>query len=121
MDTNTDKRSLTRVEYGAHAIVKSTKRKKSIKAIVRDVSLDSIYLFCQPELTINERVSLEIVLLGNDSELIIKTTAKVKRIDQKGTALTFFKPLEWWPIFSYFPLKRLDDGAATLFWLNQQR
>ncbi len=118
---DTEKRNLTRVEYAAHAVVKSTKKKKTIKAIVRDISLDSIYLYCKPELTINERVSIDIVLLGRDSELTIKVSAKVKRIDQKGTAFVFFQPLEWWPIFTYFPLKKLEDGATILFWMDHKR
>jgi hypothetical protein len=112
---DSDRRSLTRVEYTAHAIVKSTKTKKSLKAIVRDVSLDSIYVYCKPSLTINERVLIEIVLLGKESELSIKAPAKVKRIDPKGIAFTFFKSLEWWPVFTYFPLAKLEDGATTLF------
>ncbi len=110
-----DKRILTRVEYSAHAIVRTTKIKKTIKAFVRDVSLESMYLYCDVKPVIGEIVHSEITLLGTDSELIIKVSGTVKRSDAQGVVISFFKPLEWWPIFTYFPLKKLDGAAINLF------
>ena len=57
--------------------------------------------------TTGDEVSLEIVLLGNESELIIKVAARVERTDHDGVALSFHKPLEWWPIFSQFPFHQV--------------
>ena len=105
MDTSL--RSRTRINYSAHALIKSG-TKGVIKGVVRDVSIDSIYLSCQPRLIVNDEVSLEIVLLGDESELIIKVLARVKRIDQYGIALCFHKPLEWWPVFSQFPFHQVE-------------
>ena len=105
MDTSL--RSRTRINYSAHALIKSG-TKGVTKGIVRDVSIDAIYLSCQSRLVVNDQVSLEIVLLGNESELIIKVLARVERIDQDGIALCFHQPLEWWPVFSQFPFHQVE-------------
>ncbi len=105
MDTSL--RSRTRINYSAHAFIKSG-AKGTTKGIVRDISIDSIYLNCQPKLAANDEVSLEIVLLGNGSELIIKVAARVERTDNDGIALCFHNPLEWWPIFSQFPFHQVE-------------
>ncbi len=105
MDTSL--RSRARISYSAHAFIKSGKKGVS-KGIVRDVSIESIYLTCQSRLEVNDEVSLEIVLLGNESELIIKVAARVKRKDQDGIAFCFHKPLEWWPVFSQFPFHQVE-------------
>ena len=97
----------TRIGYSAHALIKSGSKGIS-KGVVRDVSIDSIYLECQSRLTVNDEVSLEIILLGNESELIIKTAARVVRTDHGGIALCFHKPLEWWPVFSQFPFHQVE-------------
>ena len=60
-------------------------------------------------LDVNDEVSLEIVLLGEESELIIKVAAQVKRKDDDGIAFCFHKPLEWWPIFSQFPFHQVEQ------------
>jgi len=99
-------RSRTRINYSAHALIKSGAKGIS-KGIVRDVSIDAIYLVCQSRLDVGDEVSLEIVLLGNESELIIKVAARVERTDHDGVALSFHKPLEWWPIFSQFPFHQV--------------
>jgi hypothetical protein len=118
---DSDKRNLTRVAYSAHALIKSTKKKQTVKAIVRDVSLESMYLYCERKPFIGEIVNIEITLLGLDSELIIKVSGKVQRLDGQGVVITFFKPLEWWPIFTYFPLKKLDGAATNIFRVEQFR
>mgnify|MGYP000361166825 CR=1 FL=1 len=106
MDTSL--RSRTRINYSAHAFIKSGKKGIS-KGIVRDVSIDAIYLICQSQLSVGDEVSLEIVLLGNESELIIKVAARVERTDHDGVALSFHKPLEWWPVFSQFPFHQVSQ------------
>lgn len=106
MDTSL--RVRTRIRYSAHALIKSGTKGIS-KGVVRDVSIDSIYLECQSRLNVNDEVSLEIILLGNESELIIKTAARVARTDHDGIALRFHKPLEWWPVFSQFPFHQVEQ------------
>jgi len=101
-------RSRARINYSAHAFIKSGTKGIS-KGIVRDVSIESIYLTCQSRLDVNDEVSLEIVLLGEESELIIKVAAQVKRKDDDGIAFCFHKPLEWWPIFSQFPFHQVEQ------------
>ncbi len=105
MDTSLRLRA--RISYSAHALIKSGTKGIS-KGVVRDVSIDSIYLECQSRLNVNDEVSLEIILLGNESELIIKTAARVARTDHDGIALCFHKPLEWWPVFSQFPFHQVE-------------
>ncbi|MEE4166568.1 MAG: hypothetical protein V2I35_11265 [Desulfocapsaceae bacterium] len=105
--TNTTQRLRTRVSYSAHALIKSGTKGIS-KGIVRDVSIDAIYLVCQSKLDVGDEVRLEIILLGNESELIIKTAARVERTDHDGIALCFHKPLEWWPVFSQFPFHQVE-------------
>jgi hypothetical protein len=109
-----EKRRLTRVEYGAHAIIRSDKKERAVEAIVRDISIESIYLYCRLEFRIGERVSVRITLLGQESELVIKVPGKVNRIDPHGIAVTFHRPLDWWPVFTYFPLHKLEEDAAEL-------
>ena len=101
-------RSRARINYSAHSFIKSGTKGIS-KGIVRDVSIESIYLKCQSRLDVNDEVSLEIVLLGEESELIIKVAAKVQRKDDDGIAFCFHKPLEWWPIFSQFPFHQVEQ------------
>ena len=105
---NTSLRSRTRIQYSAHALIKSGSKGVS-KGVVRDVSMDSIYLLCQSRLVVGDEVSLEIVLLGKESELIIKVAARVTRIDETGVALSFHQPLEWWPVFSQFPFHQVEQ------------
>ena len=102
------KRTRARIQYSAHALVKSS-TKGVIKGVVRDISIDSIYLLCKPTLKLEDKVNLEIFLIGKDSELIIRIPARVKRKDQGGIAFCFINPLEWWPIFSQFPLHKLES------------
>lgn len=107
-----EKRRLTRVEYGAHAIIRSDKKERTVEAIVRDISIESIYLYCRLEFHIGERVSVRITLLGQESELVIKVPGKVNRIDPHGIAVAFHRPLDWWPVFTYFPLHKLEGDTA---------
>lgn len=97
----------TRIQYSAHALIKSG-TKGVIKGIVRDVSIDSIYLLCQSSLKSGDETSLEIILIGQESELIIKVAARVERVDQEGVAFCFHRPLEWWPVFSQFPFHQVE-------------
>ena len=104
-------RTRTRVKYSAHVLAK-TRDRDALKGTVRDIALDTIYLYIVPAFAVDEEVSLEIVLLGADSQLSIKVKANVIRKDHDGIALRFTKPLEWWPIFTFFPLHSLDDDSA---------
>jgi len=101
------KRIRTRISYSAHALVKSSV-KGVTKGMVRDISIDAIYLLCKPIFTLQEKVNVEIFLIGKESELIIRVPARVTRKDQDGIALCFNNPLEWWPIFSHFPLHKIQ-------------
>ena len=106
-----DNRSRTRVQYAAHALVKSAKR-GTIGGTVRDIAIDTVYLLILPAFAIDEQVKLEITLLGHDSRLIIKVEATVIRKDHDGIALRFLSPLEWWPIFTIFPLNKLHSDDS---------
>lgn len=106
------KRMRARSSYTAHTLLKSND-KGIIKAVARDVSIDSIYLNCEPIFEPGELVNVEIILLGSDSELNIKMPAKVIRKDADGIALSFFNPLEWWPVFSLFPLRQLGKESLN--------
>ncbi len=101
-------RSRARISYSAHALVKSAD-KGTIGGRVRDIALETIYLYILPVFVIDEIVNLKIILLGTDSQLTIKVAAKVIRKDENGVALRFIKPLEWWPLFTFFPLQNLDN------------
>ena len=103
-------RTKTRINYSAHALVKSG-QKGIIKGTIRDIALESLYLYITPLFEIDEKVNVEIVLLGTDSQLSIKVPARVVRKDEKGIALSFLSPLEWWPVFTFFPLHRLDGPS----------
>lgn len=102
------RRSKTRLSYSAHVLIRS-ENGELVKGIARDISLDALYVSCTPAFEVDESVNLEIILIGNQTELKIKVPAKVKRIDNDGTAMNFYTPLEWWPIFSHFPLHRLGS------------
>ncbi len=103
-----DARHRARMSYAAHVLVRSSKT-GTVKGTVRDISIDSIYLYLDTKLPIGDKVSLEIILLGEDSQLSIKVTGKVVRVDDEGVAFCFLKPLEWWPVFSIFSLHSLNN------------
>lgn len=113
------RRVKTRINYSAHALVSSSTG-EMIKGIIRDVGTESIYLDIDPIFELDEPVNVEIILLGVNSQLTIKMPARVVRKDQNGVAMRFFTPLEWLPIFSYFPSFKLDgddtpqDEVSTL-------
>jgi hypothetical protein len=100
----------TRVNYSAHVLAKA-KEREAIEGIVRDIALDTIYLNIVPAFAIDEEVNLEISLLGKESQLCIKVSANVIRKDHDGIALRFGSTLEWWPIFTFFPLHSLDNDS----------
>ena len=102
-------RTRTRVNYSAHALVKSS-AKGTIGGKVRDIAIDALYLQIEPAFEMDEKVKVEIILLGANSELVIKVSAKVVRKDETGVALRFITPLEWWPIFTFFPFHSLDNN-----------
>ena len=103
-----ENRVKSRVNYAAHALVKSTSR--GIKrGRVRDISRESMYLYIEPLFEIGEKINVEIILLGENSELSIRVPARVIRIDREGVATSFLSPLEWWPLFSIFPLYELEE------------
>lgn len=101
-------RTRTRVNYSAHALVKSNV-KGTIGGKVRDIAIYALYLQIESVFEIDEKVKVEIILLGAESELTIKVAANVVRKDANGIALRFITPLEWWPIFTFFPFHRLDN------------
>ena len=101
-------RSRSRIRFAAHALVRSG-NKGPVKGIVRDISIDSIYLLSNSHFEQGNEVKVEIVLIGDASELIVKVAAKVNRIDETGVALKFQKPLEWWPIFTQLSIHQLKQ------------
>ncbi len=105
------KRTMTRADYSADAVVKSGKR-GAVRGRLRDIAIDAMYLYINPIFDIDEQVKVEIILFGADSQLIINVPAVVARKDQNGLAMRFLNPLEWWPIFSCFPLHSLDSGTV---------
>ena len=105
------RRIKTRINYSAHALVSSSSG-ETIKGVIRDVGLESIYLDIDPVFELDEPVNVEIILLGASSQLTIKMPARVVRKDQNGVAMRFFAPLEWLPVFSYFPSFTLNGDNA---------
>lgn len=101
------RREKTRSPYLADAIVKSGKI-GALKGRMRDISIDSVYLHINPVFDIDDNVKVEIILFGAASQLIINAQATVVRQDKDGVAMRFQSPLEWWPLFSLFPLQSLD-------------
>ena len=101
-------RDKTRVQYSAHVSAEANGR-DALQGTVRDISLDSIYINIEPAFAVGEEVSLEVSIFGKESKLCIKVSANVVRKDSGGVALRFIRPLEWWPVFSFFPLHSLED------------
>lgn len=108
MNLNQEKRIQTRTNYAAHALVNSGSG-KTLKGVIRDISMDSIYLYIEPEFEVGLPVMVEIILFGTNSQLTVKMLARVERMDQDGVAMSFMTPLEWWPIFTYFSTYDLDS------------
>ncbi|MCF8055829.1 MAG: hypothetical protein K9K37_04210 [Desulfocapsa sp.] len=106
-ENNRDK---TRVKYSTHVLAKA-KGREATEGMIRDIALDSIYLNIVPAFAIGEEVSLEISLLGKESQLCIKVSANVIRKDHDGIALRFVTSLEWWPIFTFFPLHSIENNT----------
>jgi hypothetical protein len=105
------RRSKTRTSYSAHVLITSSTG-KTMKGLIRDIAIDSIYVHIEPVFAISEPVNIEIILLGMGSQLSIKMIARVERKDDTGVALLFRDPLEWWPIFTYFSSHNLNVSIA---------
>ncbi len=107
-----EKRIQTRTNYSAHVLVNSGSG-KTLKGVIRDISLDSIYLYIEPNFEVGLPVMVEIILFGTNSQLTIKMLARVTRQDQDGVVMNFITPLEWWPIFTYFSTYDLDKVKSS--------
>ena len=103
------RRDRTRTNYSAKVVVKSGKV-GAIKGRIRDISINSFYSYIIPIFEIDDHAKVEIILFSADSQLIMNVPAVVVRKDQNGIAMRFLNPLEWWPIFTFFPLQSLDSG-----------
>lgn len=101
-----DNRARTRVNYSAHALVKSS-TKETVRGKLCDIATDSLYLQIEPIFEIDEEAKVEIIVLGADSELSIEVSAKVVRKDENGIAFHFISQLKWWPIFALYPIYSL--------------
>lgn len=99
-------REKTRIKYSTYVLAQAGDR-DPVKGVVRDIALDTIYINIVPSFAVGEEVSLEITLLGKESQLSIDVAAKVIRRDSDGIALRFNSNLEWWPVFTFFPLHSL--------------
>jgi hypothetical protein len=111
-------RGRVRVNYAAHALVKSNTRKWTEEGTVRDISMHSMYLYIEPVFEIGERLEIRVNLYGVDSKLTIEFPAEVARIDEDGLAVRFYERLEWWPVFTLFPTYRLDKNSRSPFTLG---
>lgn len=96
----TYRRQTPRIAFSTGALVRP-RTKDAVFGKVRDVARDSIYLYTEYLPDEAEDADIDIVLVGTDSQLAIKTPAVVVRKDQLGVAFRFRKPLEWWPVFEY--------------------
>ncbi|MCK5070934.1 MAG: PilZ domain-containing protein [Desulfocapsa sp.] len=85
-----------------------------VEGTVRDIAIDAIYLQIQPVFDIGEKIKIEVILFGDESELTIKMSAVVVRKDKDGVAMRFPHPLDWWPVFTFFPMHKLDDSDQQL-------
>ncbi len=115
---HTERRNRVRVEYAAQAKICSA-AKGTLQGTIRDIGLESVYVYTDPFLDFGEKVEIEIILFGNASKLCITAEGSVTRIDQDGIALRFTNPLEWWPVFTVFPLNQ--DGGASSAGVNSFR
>ncbi|WP_028578863.1 PilZ domain-containing protein [Desulfogranum japonicum] len=100
---HTEKRNRVRVDYSAQAKVSSATKGK-LQGMIRDIGLESVYVYVDPFLDFGEMVDIEVTLFGKSSKLSITAKGTVARIDQDGVAFRFVSPLEWWPVFTVFPL-----------------
>ena len=79
-------RSRTRVKYSAHVLAK-TKDRDALKGTVRDIALDTIYLYIVPAFAINEEVSLEIIQFraGHQQSMFSKEVLVKPAIGERNT------------------------------------
>ena len=103
----------TRVNYSAHAFVQSELH-GVVEGTVRDIAIDAMYLHIEPVFDIGEKVKVEVVLFGDDSELTVKVSAVVVRKDQGGVAMRFSHPLDWWPVFTFFPMHQVESAEPLV-------
>ncbi len=96
-----DKRDLKRINFASSALVR-TKSKEAMIGNIRDVASNSLYLCMDPVYEMGEQVDLDIVVVGKDSQLTMKTSAVTVRKDDQGVAFRFHDTLEWWPILPFF-------------------
>lgn len=98
-------RERTRVKYSSKVDIKREGGKKTITGLLRDIGMESIYVYSDlkspPES--GEEVEIKITIKGKGSKLSIESSGRVSRIDKDGFAIVFSTSLEWWPIFISFP------------------
>lgn len=104
-----EQRTRARLSYTADVVVES-KERGTLHGIVRDVGMESIYVYMDPFFEPGDKVQLNIIIDGAESRLSIAAAATVVRVDNDGMALKFAKPIEWWPVFSLFPFHQLSGG-----------
>lgn len=96
-------RTRCRTRFSAVATASSDRKEKSTGEL-RDISLETMYMHADKVFDPGSEVNIKIVLRGVESVLSIDVPATVIRKDAEGFAARFHRPLEWWPIFSLFPL-----------------
>ena len=107
-----ENRKKARIKYSTQAMVRSA-GKGSVGGIIRDIGMESLYINLEPIFEMNEMVEIEITLYGQDSLMSIRANGSVIRTDQNGAAFGFTSPLEWWPVFSLFPMHGIDDDLTV--------
>lgn len=106
-----DSRQRLRVYCDADVRV-STADKRLVKGKMRDVGLNSLYLYADDTenafLIEGEPVQVTIGMRREGSKLSIDLDGSVARMDDGGFVVQFTKSMRWWPVFIIFPSQQAN-------------
>jgi hypothetical protein len=97
-----EKRNRMRLPFEAPALVQAGTTGVVAGAMLKDISIDSLYLATEKKIPVGYACDVEVVLSGRTSSLTLHVQGKVVRQDSSGLAVQFFNDLEWWALFPIF-------------------
>ena len=115
--TKIDTRERMRLSHNALVEVYSSGQ-RLVSGYLRDISQEGLYLFANDRLNgdavRNEPVAVRLTMQHGQSKLSVDVKAVTVRIDALGLAVRFTHPLQWWPVFSLFPVASI--ASAEMEW-----
>lgn len=108
-----ERRKSFRVPFTAHVNCTIDEIGNEVSGILRDVSMSGIYMETKDRPPLDAPCSVEIVLQGNNSRLVIdQLQGRVVRMDDEGVAVNFDSRMEWFALIPIYSPKMKKNRLA---------